>query len=128
MLADQFRQAATAARTTAATDELAHKLWRAHTEGHLADADAKDISEALQARRNALSGQRPETHQSKQKAVLPASPGHRRLRARPREKVFGPGRPRPMDRNAKVRIMHLARCLKRRTEKGKHYGVLTGKA
>jgi hypothetical protein len=23
--------------------------------------------------------------------------------------------------------MHLARCLKRRTEKGKHYGVLTGK-
>lgn len=30
-------------------------------------------------------------------------------------------------REAKVRIMHLARCLKHRTEKGKHYGELTGK-
>ena len=45
-----------------------------------------------------------------------------------REKLFGHGRPRPMDRNAKVRIMHLARCLSRRTEKGKAYGALTAKA
>ena len=58
MLADQFHDAATAAPTTAAADELARKLWRAHAEGILTDADAKDISEALQARRNALSGQR----------------------------------------------------------------------
>jgi hypothetical protein len=41
--------------------------------------------------------------------------------------VFGLGRPVPLDRNAKARIMHLARCLKRRTQAGKHYGVLTGK-
>jgi hypothetical protein len=33
-----------------------------------------------------------------------------------------------LDRNAKVRIMHLARCLSRRTEKGRAYGRLTAKA
>jgi Helix-turn-helix domain len=38
------------------------------------------------------------------------------------------GRPRALDRNAKVRIMHWARCLARRTEKGKAYGVITAKA
>ena len=45
-----------------------------------------------------------------------------------REKLFGDGRPRPLDRNAKVRIQHLARALMRRTEKGKHYGAVTAKA
>ena len=50
-------------------------------------------------------------------------------RATPRrEKVFGLGRPRALDRNAKVRIMHWARCLSRRTEKGRAYGVVTAKA
>jgi DNA-binding MarR family transcriptional regulator len=44
-----------------------------------------------------------------------------------REKVFGDGRPRPLDRNAKARIMHRARALMHRTEKGKHYGALTAK-
>jgi Helix-turn-helix domain len=48
--------------------------------------------------------------------------------SRHREKVFGMGRPRALDRNAKVRIMHLARCLSRRTEKGRAYGVITAKA
>ena len=45
-----------------------------------------------------------------------------------REKMFGVGRPRALDRNAKVRIMHWARCLSRRTEKGRAYGVVTAKA
>jgi hypothetical protein len=45
-----------------------------------------------------------------------------------REKMFGLGRPRALDRNAKVRIMHWARCLSRRTEKGRAYGKLTAKA
>ena len=54
-------------------------------------------------------------------ATLPAH-----LRPR-REKVFGDGRPRPLDRNAKARIMTFARALLRRTEKGKHYGQLTAK-
>ena len=48
--------------------------------------------------------------------------------SRRREKMFGLGRPRALDRNAKVRIMHWARCLSRRTEKGRAYGVVTAKA
>jgi len=45
-----------------------------------------------------------------------------------REKLFGDGRPRPLDRNAKARIMTFARALMRRTEKGKAYGAITAKA
>jgi hypothetical protein len=45
-----------------------------------------------------------------------------------REKLFGDGRPRPLDRNAKARIMIYARALMRRTEKGKAYGPITAKA
>jgi hypothetical protein len=44
-----------------------------------------------------------------------------------REKLFGEGRLLPLDRNAKARIMVLARALTRRTEPGKHYGILTAK-
>ena len=51
-------------------------------------------------------------------------PNHLRRR---REKVFGDGRPQPLDREAKLRIMTRARALKQRTEKGKHYGQLTAK-
>ena len=54
-----------------------------------------------------------------------ALPAHLRPR---REKVFGDGRPLPLDRNAKARITTLARALMRRTEKGKHYGQVTAKA
>ena len=53
-----------------------------------------------------------------------ALPTHLRPR---REKVFGDGRPRPLDGNAKARIMTYARSFTRRTEKGKHYGQLTAK-
>jgi DNA-binding transcriptional MocR family regulator len=42
--------------------------------------------------------------------------------------VFGDGDPLPLDRNAKVRVMTLARALMRRTEAGKHYGTVTAKA
>jgi helix-turn-helix protein len=44
-----------------------------------------------------------------------------------RERLFGEGRAIPLDRNAKARIMVLARALMRRTGEGKHYGVLTAK-
>jgi hypothetical protein len=45
-----------------------------------------------------------------------------------REKMFGEGRLLPLDRNAKARIMTLARALMRRSGEGrKHYGVLTAK-
>src|SRR3954469_21175036 len=49
---------------------------------------------------------------------------HPKLR---REKMFGEGRLLPLDRNAKARIMVLARALMHRTGEGKHYGVLTAK-
>jgi hypothetical protein len=123
MLADQFLEAAAGARTSAALDELARKLWRAHEEGHLADADAEAASEAVQARRDALAGH-PTPNPSKAVLGLPGGSGrHPR-----REKVFGLGRLRALDRNAKVRIMHWARCLSRRTEKGRAYGAVTAKA
>jgi len=124
MLADQFLDAATGARTTAALDETARLLWRAHGEGHLDEAEAKALSEAIEARRAILTGKSaPEI----QKPGLGA-PRTCRRGSRRREKLFGEGRPRPLDRNAKARIMHLARCLSRRTEKGKAYGIVTAKA
>jgi hypothetical protein len=51
----------------------------------------------------------------------------RHLRPR-REKLFGDGRPVPLDREGKVRVMWRARALMRRTEAGKHYGQVTAKA
>ena len=45
-----------------------------------------------------------------------------------RERLFGDGRPVPMDRNAKVRIMVLARAKLRRDAPGRHYGSVTAKA
>jgi AraC-like DNA-binding protein len=54
-----------------------------------------------------------------------ALPNHLRPR---REKLFGHGRPVPLDRNAKARVMTLARALMRRTEKEKHWGQVTAKA
>ncbi len=45
-----------------------------------------------------------------------------------REKVFGAGRPLPLDREAKLRLMTLAQALSRKVEKGKAYGPITAKA
>jgi AraC-like DNA-binding protein len=125
-LADQFLAAASAARNSAGLDELARLVWRAHAEGQVPDDQAQTAYEAVQARRAVLAG---EVTRNQPKAVLGLPRGSRRLQVRPRrEKVFGPGRPRALDRNAKVRIMHWARCLSRRTEKGRAYGVVTAKA
>jgi AraC-like DNA-binding protein len=123
MLADQFVEAVDGAHTTVVLDELARKLWRAHAERQIEDANAEAISGAIEARRAALAGKAVSVTQIGPKAAvgLPRTPRHR-------EKVFGLGRPRALDRNAKVRIMHLARCLNRRTEKGRAYGVVTAKA
>jgi hypothetical protein len=49
------------------------------------------------------------------------------LEIKRREKLFGEGRLTPLDRNAKARIMVLARALSHRSEKGKHYGLVTAK-
>jgi hypothetical protein len=42
-----------------------------------------------------------------------------------REKLFGLGRCVPVDRNQKIRIMHLARCLARQKAIGPQRGVIT---
>jgi hypothetical protein len=44
---------------------------------------------------------------------------------RQREKLFGYGRPRPLDRNQKARIMHWARCVARERAPGKQRGIIT---
>jgi hypothetical protein len=49
LLADQFHAAASAARNTAAVDEIARLTWRAHAEGQLQDAEAEAISECQSA-------------------------------------------------------------------------------
>jgi hypothetical protein len=123
MLAEQLHTAAARARTTASLDETARLTWRAHAEGQIPDAEAAAISEAIEARRASLTGKGP----AKQLKPALARPGGIRTIER-REKMFGMGRPRALDRNAKVRIMHWARCLGRRTEKGKAYGQVTAKA
>jgi Helix-turn-helix domain len=123
MLAEQLHTAAAGARTTASLDETARLLWRAHAEAQIHDGEAGAISEVIEARRAALTGKRvPEPPK-------PSIGLHRTARGPARrEKMFGMGHPRALDRNAKVRIMHWGRCLSRRTEKGRAYGVVTAKA
>ena len=153
MLAEQFLEAIAGARTGAALDELARKLWRALAEGLIADADTEAASEALEARRAILAGEvtpkRPKAASVLPRGCAAGLPSEKRIEfrvgiqlgdgdlmgdgvniaaRRRREKVFGMGRPRALDRNAKVRIMHWARCLSRRTEKGRAYGQITAKA
>jgi hypothetical protein len=123
MLAEQFLAATSRARTTASLDETARLTWRAHAEAQILDAEAEAISEAIEARRASLIGKGPA------KPLKPALARPRGIRTiERREKMFGFGRPRALDRNAKIRIMHWARCLTRRTEKGRAYGVITAKA
>ena len=122
MLADQFLEAAAGAARPPSWTSSPAKLWRAHAEGQIADAEAEAVSAAIEARRAALAGE-PCRHPNRPKAAVGLPRASRR-----REKMFGLGRPRALDRNAKVRIMHWARCLSRRTEKGRAYGQLTAKA
>jgi hypothetical protein len=124
MLAKQFLAAAAGARNSTALDETARLFWRAHAEAQVPDAEAEAISEAIEARRATLAGKGP----TQLPRLALGRPGTARRRLERREKMFGLGRPRALDRNAKVRIMHWARCLSRRTEKGRAYGVVTAKA
>jgi len=55
MLAHQFHEAIAAARNTAALDNTARLLWRAHAEGAIADTDAEAVAEAVQSRRAVFS-------------------------------------------------------------------------
>jgi hypothetical protein len=56
MLADQFIAAASGAANSHALDQISRLVWRAHAEGHIADADAEAVSEAVEGRRAALAG------------------------------------------------------------------------
>jgi hypothetical protein len=123
MLADQLHTAAARARTTASLDETARLLWRAHAEAQIPDVEAEAISEVIEARRATLTGKRLTEPPRSTRGLLGSS-----RRSERREKMFGLGRPHALDRNAKVRIMHWARCLTHRTEKGKAYGQVTAKA
>jgi hypothetical protein len=124
-LAGEFSERRTnGARTAAVVDELARKLGRAQGEGHMTDADAEVLSESIEARSGHPGGQGSVCDtQISPKAVL----GLPRA-SKCREKVFGLGRPCALDRNAKARIMHWARCLSRRIEKGRAYGEITANA
>jgi hypothetical protein len=97
------------------------QLWLSWSRGELDDATAQGLAEAADARKRA---------RQDRAARPPNAPAGSAESRRPhrREKLFGDGRPIPLDRNGKVRVMVLARALMRRTEKGKAYGVVTAKA
>jgi hypothetical protein len=56
MLAVQFTEAVAGARTFAQLDHVARLSWRAFAEGHLGEAEAQVISEAVEARRSGIKG------------------------------------------------------------------------
>ena len=89
------------------------------------------LDEAARARREALQPRPvepgPRTPPPKKNAPRTSTRRSRQPR-RPREKLFGNGRPVPLDREAKNRIMVLIRALTHPTEPGKHYGAVTAKA
>ena len=103
-------------------DEKLKQIWCDYAAGLLTDAQAQAAAEAVEA------GRAPPKEMTPAASSLPASGLPRRSNTRTHEKVFGSGRPVPLDRNAKARIVHLARALMRRTEQGKHYGQITAKA
>ena len=104
MLTEHFLTAAAGARTTASLDETARLTWRAHAEAQILDAEAEAISEAIEARRAGLAGKGP-AEQPRSALARPEAAMKRKQsgikRAR-REKMFGLGRPRALDRNAKT--------------------------
>src|SRR5579871_3653482 len=98
-LALQFGEAITHARTNTVLDGLARKLFGSVADGRLTDADAEALTDAIGARREALQGIPPSrTRNQKYPATGRICAGNRPSR---REKVFGLGRPTPLDRNAK---------------------------
>jgi hypothetical protein len=110
-------------------DDINRRLWQSYAAGEITDADASAVSEAVASRRKAIAAGR-----SAWPPTPPKPPTRQRREPVPTERAtaprkfnFGNARPLPLDRNAKVRIMVLARALSRRTEPGRHYGELTAK-
>jgi Helix-turn-helix domain len=98
------------------------QLWSSWAAGEIDDDTAQAAAEAAHAKRGAGQCQTAVGPQNAPAPAVGAGRGYRR-----REKVFGPGRCVPLDRNAKVRVMMLARALMRRREAGRHYGEITAK-
>jgi hypothetical protein len=80
MLTEQFLAAAAGARNSTVLDETARLLWRAHSEGCIADAEAEAVSEALQTRRRAFAARRAPQALSQSRPAL----GFPRAAKRPR--------------------------------------------
>lgn len=97
------------------------QLWLAWAAGEITDDDAQAAAEAAHESKRARG--RGGCALAK---PLPAASADS-ARSTRRDKVFGEGRQVPLDRNAKIRIMVLARALMRRQEQGKHYGAVTAK-
>ena len=93
-------------------------------------ANAKDAAHAAAGRRG--QGQQASSRGCRGRGDRPPNAPTARSKSRrgicPREKVFGPDRLVPVDRNAKVRVMMVARALMRHQEKGKAYGKISAKA
>jgi Helix-turn-helix domain len=97
-------------------------IWSLWSRGELSDAEAQARSEAAYARNAAHRGGGGGSPKPLSAAVISG-----RIQSHRRDKHFGFGQGVPLDRNAKVRVMHHARALMRRTEQRKHYGVITAK-
>ncbi len=111
---------------TRALDHFQATIVSALRDRRIPDADSDALLSALAERRAALKNADP--------IAMPRgsrSPYRSRVKGRRqnRPKVFGDGPRRPMDRNAKARLMVFARSLKakRSGDAGRHYGELTAK-
>jgi hypothetical protein len=146
MFTNQTR-AAPATRTDQLTDDIADRIaaachpdeldglmadaWAKHRDGRITANDLETLPEAALARMNAL----PEGGTETRPKPRPAPSGAPRAACRrpapprrPRERLFGQGRPVPLDREAKNRLMVLVKALMHPTEPGKHWGEITAKA
>jgi Helix-turn-helix domain len=143
MFTNQTR-AAPAARTDQLADDIADRIaiachpdelegliadaWVKHRDGRLTANDLEPLQEAALARMNAFPEGGTDTRPKPRPAPSGAPRGACRRPSRPREKLFGDGRPVPLDREAKNRLMALVKALMHPTEKGKHWGEITAKA
>jgi hypothetical protein len=142
MFTDQTR-ATPATRTTELADDIADRIaiachpdelegliadaWVKHRDGRLTANDLEALQEAALARMDAFPEAEAACRPTHPAAVVaqacrpapPSAPRGASRRPRAREKLFGNGRPVPLDREAKNRIMVLMRALKHPTEKGK---------
>jgi Helix-turn-helix domain len=143
MFTNQTR-AAPAARTDQLADDIADRIaiachpdelegliadaWVKHRDGRLTANDLETLQEAALARMNAFPEGGTDTRPKPRPAPPSAPRAARRRPSCPREKLFGNGRPVPLDREAKCRLMALVKALMHPTGKGKHWGEITAKA